>query len=358
MAQDRAVLTTWGRRLGASPICLLLLVLALISPLSLPGQLSPRNDLNISIGAHWTRHILAGGWGATVGLGWRHFELLAGGEIYSERLGAMVAGRYYLGSTLRVKPFVGLRAAYYHDLGRIFMLPSYSLNYHASLGVKIKLAKHWWAQGQLGVGYTGFFRVRWEPIFVPAWYPMRMLHYGLAYDIPIHVRGADAPAAAPSGEPARRGRFSILMHIGLPINLLAPPSIERFTAGLGYDLHPKLALTLRHQVVQTDFGLKYGKSLVGVRWMPGTGSGLRWVGSLEAGHWGGYLNFSTFKKSIGVMAGQHLQYPCFPGVVVDVGLQYAVVKTLRPQSPAGSDFETSLGLVIRPGAWRRQERDE
>jgi hypothetical protein len=79
IVQDRVVLTTWGRRLGAAPICLLLLMLALVSPRLLPGQPAPRNDLNISIiGAHWTSYVLAGVWGATVGLRWRDLELLGG----------------------------------------------------------------------------------------------------------------------------------------------------------------------------------------------------------------------------------------------------------------------------------------
>jgi hypothetical protein len=354
MVQDRAVLTSWGRRLGASPICLLLLVLALVSARSLHGQDTLRNDLNISIGAHWTRYVLAGGWGATVGLRWRELELLAGGELYSEQTGALIESRYYLPSTPRVMPFVGLRAAYYYDLARLFGRPSYSLNYHVSLGVKLKIARRWWAQGQLGVGYTGFFREGGSQVFAERWVPMRMLHYGLAYDIPIHVRGTDAPDIVPAYDRAASGRFSILMHIGLPIGLLAPPRIERFTAGLGYDLHPKLALTLRHQAIQTDFGLKYGKSLVGVRWMPGTGRGLRWVGSLEVGHFSNYFNAGYRYYAVGVTVGQHLNLPLTRWLALDCGLQYGIFKVPRPLNPAGSDFEVNLGLVIRPGAWRNQ----
>jgi hypothetical protein len=233
------------------------------------------------------------------------------------------------------------------------------VNYHAMLGLKVNLSKRWWAQGQLGVGYSGFFREGGEAIFSsPTWYPMRMLHYGLAYDIPIHVRGVDVPADFTPDKLPTPSKFSILAHISLPINLIAPPRIERFSAGLGYDLHPKIALTLRHQFIQTDFGLKYGKSLVGVRWTPGAGRGLRWVGSLEAGHWGGYLNFVSLQYSYGLMVGQQLQLPIVPGIAVEAGLQYAILKTFSPQSPASSDFETTLGLVIRPGAWRKQVRGE
>jgi hypothetical protein len=355
MVQDRAVLTTWGRHLGASPICLFLLVLALVSPRSLHGQDALRNDLNISIGAHWTRHVLAGGWGATVGLRWRELELLAGGELYSERSGVMVAGRYYLRSTPRVMPFVGLRAAYYYDLARLFGRPSYSLNYHVSAGIKLRLSGRLWAQGQLGVGYTGFFREGGSQVFAEKWIPMRMLHWGIAYDIPIKKPASDEPPTAPpvDGKP-ELGRLSVMFHAGLPISLFAPPSFERFTGGLGCNLHPKLTLTVRHQAIRTSLGLKYGKTMAGVRWMPGGGRHVRWIGSLEIGHFGSLFSSGPRAYAVGVTAGQHLNIPVTQWLALDCGLQYGIFKVPSPLNPAGSDFETSLGLVIRPGAWRKR----
>jgi hypothetical protein len=360
MVQNRAFLKERGGR-GCALLLILSLGLIFSSiPTLVTGQksfASNSNQAHLTLGGFWTRYVLSGGWGISIGYLRSKMEISIGGERNIYTGAGAVAGRYYFGDSRKiVRPFLGGRAAYYYDSQRLGQRPSHSLNLHAAIGIKIMSRKNCWMQGQLGLGYSGFFRSDGKPIFVPTWIPTRMLQVGVGYDMPLRRRNE---GVAPETDllaflPALTGKFSLLLHTGLQINYLAPPSFERFTAGLAYDVHPRLGLTLRHQAVRTINGLKYGKSLIGVRWMPGDGSGLRWVGSLELGHWGSALNFRSPIGAFGVMVGQHLQYPIFTGIAVDIGLQYALLKAPQPLQPASSDFETSLGLVIRPGAWRKR----
>jgi hypothetical protein len=360
MVQNRTFLKLGMGRKRAPSLIILIAKFFLALPLCVASQSLQGESLSkasISIGGFWTRYVLSGGWGISIGYLKPSFEVSLGGELNNYIVAGMLAGRFYFGNkSANLQPFIGVRAAYYRDELRLFQRPSHSLNFHPSIGIKINTRKNIWMQGQLGIGYSGFFRSDGKPLFVPTWNPTRMLQVGVGYDMPLRRRSeVDAP------EPddlvvvqASAGKFSLLLHTGLQINTLAPPSFERFTAGMGYYMHPRLGLTLRHQAIRTINGLKYGKSLIGVRWTPGQGNGLRWVGSLEAGHWGSLLNFRSPIGAFGVMVGQHLQYPILTGVAVDIGLQYALLKAPQPLQPTSSDFETSLGLVIRPGAWRKR----
>lgn len=366
MVQDRTLLMTmrlFSRKAALPSVKTILLISVLaLSGISAFGQhqgdtlQQNRQPLSIVIGGTWTRHLIAGGWGLSLGVQAGRAEVSLGGEMNAGQYGVILAGRYALqkGSTL-VVPFLGLRTSYYYSKWHLGLAPGYMINGALSIGLKCYLLPRISAEGQLGIGYGGYFRQNGEPFFTTTWLPTRMLHFGMAFDFPVPARKLEMVATDKPSSSLRVGKFSLLLQTGLQINTLAPPSFERFTAGLAYDVHPRLGLTLRHQAVRTINGLKYGKSLLGVRWMPGTGTGLRWVGSLEAGHWGSTLNFRSPIGAIGVMVGQHLQYPILSGVAVDLGLQYAILKAPQPLQPASSDFETGLGLVIRPGAWRKRD---
>jgi hypothetical protein len=355
MVQDRAVLI-WSKKWGRIAALTFFICTGLFFPASrLLSQQLTSSAPRVTIGLIWTRHLVGGGVGVSFGYTKKNIEVLAGAEIETAIWGLSLAGRYYLPSNAKTRPFISARTAYYKDKGHLGGRPGYHLNLHLSIGFQNYFSPRWSVQGQLGIGYAGYFRINGEPFFTPTWLPTRMLHVGLGYDLPLRQRPGPIESVADMQLPeTSSGRFSLLLHTGLQINTLAPPSFERFTAGLAYDVHPRIGLTLRHQAVRTSDGLKYGKSLLGVRWMPGQGDGLRWLGSLEAGHWGSVLNFRSPIGAFGVVVGQHLQYPILSGIAVDLGLQYALLKAPQPLQPASSDFETSLGLVIRPGAWRKR----
>lgn len=306
---------------------------------------------SLSIGSHRASYILGGGYGLSLAYIQDQIEVGFGAEIDNYRYGGMFYTRLYLNNLSRLaKPFGGFRIAHYYDAASIGLRPSYSWNFHLSLGLKLRLYRSFWLQGQLGSGYSGFFRPGGKPIFVPTWVPVETFQYGICYDIPLQEQ-TPSPQF-PQKDAVHYGigaRFFFLFHVGIPINILAPPAINRFTAGLGFDLSPPLALTARHQAIRTFAGLKYGKTQVGLRWMPGHRNGLRWIGSLEAGHVGSILNPQSPIGAIGITAGQHLQYPLKRWGALDAGFQYSWMKAPQPLQPSTTDFEINLGLVVWPG---------
>jgi hypothetical protein len=360
MVQDRAILVRGGGRCAPHRTLLIIVLLLALVPSqsclsqvdSLPTSMPPK----ISVGLHNSVYFLAaGGYGLSVAYLKNRWEMGAGAELDNYRYGVMGYARYYLLTpSEKLEPFTSIRAAWYHDTGSIFLLPSNTWNFYVSFGAKLRLYRSLWLQGQLGAGYSGFFRPGGKPIFVPTWVPLYSYHYGICYDIPL--RKSIGPIYVPPRDTTHRNagdRFSVLLHVGVPINIfLGPPDFNRFTGGIGFDLTPTVALTARHQAIRTPLGLKYGKTQLGMRWMPGHRPGMRWIGSLEAGHVGSLLNTQAPVWAIGITAGQHLQFPLTRWIALDAGFQYSWIRAPRPLQSSTEDFEVNLGLVFRPGRFR------
>jgi hypothetical protein len=356
MVQDRTVLTSGRRHLRASYLFPLLLSILLTAVSVGKGQNLAKDKIrhNLSLGFTVTEHEFFGGYG--LGIGYRRNQLESGAhlELNNYSYGTSVYGRYYLTKTRRkYDTFAGIKGAYIYNTTNLNLLPSYSWSLHASIGLRLQLYHNLWLQGQLGAGYSGFFRPGGTPFFKPAWVPLRMIQGGLNYDIALGNQGTrDAEVLPLQGKPNFADRFSLIFHTGIQINRFAPPSLERFTGGFGFDVLPSLTLTARHQAVRTVDGLVYGKSLLGVRWMPGKGKGMRWVGGFEMGHYGPDVNSQSYQYAIGATFSQHLQYPITRWLALDAGFQYSKIKVPEPLNPASSDFEINLGLVFRPGRFR------
>lgn len=357
MVQNRTFLIKRGGH-RSPPFFFLLLASILLLAIQSFGQSVLNSDKRapkISIGLHQAAfRLAAGGYGLSVAYMNRGWEVGAGGEIFNYRNGGMVYARYYLPKPSgKVETFVGIRAGHYYDSAHIGFRPSYSWTIYPSIGAKLKLYRSLWMQGQLGAGYSSFFRPGGSPVFIPTWVPLFMLQYGLCYDIPLQKRAPTPSYPARDTTHHKAGeRFSLLFHAATGIELFTRPSVSRFTGGIGFDLTPNLTLTARHQAIRTFAGLKYGKTQLGVRWMPGHRPGLRWIGSLEAGHVGSLLNIQTPIGAIGITAGQHLQYPITRWIAVDAGFQYSWIKAPRPLQPYTDDFEINMGLVFRPGRFK------
>lgn len=360
MVQDRTLLIVCGGQNAPRKFffAFLFLLLTMQHGICQSDSLFQRTTPRISFGLHDAVYFLAaGGYGLSVAYIHRRWEIGAGIELDNYRYGGMGYARYYLlPPSDKVETFASIRAAKYFDSAHINLLPSYSWNFYVSLGAKLRLYRSLWLQGQLGAGYSGFFRPGGKPIFVPTWVPLYSYNYGISYDIPLRKSKSAGPIYFPPRDTTHSNagdRFSLLLHAGIPINIfLGPPDFNRFTGGIGFALTPNVTLTARHQAIRTPQGLTYGKTQLGVRWMPGHRPGMRWIGSLEAGHVGSILNTQAPIGAIGITAGQHLHFPMSRWIALDAGFQYSWIRAPRPLQSYTEDFEVTLGLVFRPGRFR------